>query len=108
MYPLSNLIFRCIYKGRWLSLSTILRNTKIDNQSTKSKFEEFAKICGYSEIYNSIYENSTEQTNLDPKQYQDFKNGQPNTFLVTDHYCLRHAGFENYNNVQERVMQKAQ
>ena len=28
------------------------------------------------------------------------------TFVITDQYCLNHAGFINYQNVHERVGQK--
>ena len=48
-----------------------------------------------AEKHGLTYNESLFNTNYDKK-----------TFVITDPYCLRHAGFENYANVMERVKQK--
>ena len=60
-----------------------------------TSFQEQAVRSGYSE--------QLQEALKDPVSVND---NMKKTFIITDKICLQHAGFQNYANVQERVMQK--
>ena len=82
--------------------------------------EKVAEMCGYSEHYSAIDALSRqgcqagEGTPLSallvalPEKLASAKSRQlkKKTLVITDQFLLKHAGFYNYANIQERVLQK--
>lgn len=68
----------------------------------KEQIEEI-KSCFLDQALKSNFEQQLKDALSNPG---NVKNNVKKTFIVTDKTCLQHAGFQNYANVQERVMQK--